>query len=463
MTMSIYQIQAQARQRQRALRQEKEEIVLPPGEFIARTMIKVPQSEGFGTEPFTLWPAQENVLGSMLEERLLVLLKARQLGMTWLACGYILWLCTQHKGKFVLVFSRGQLEANEIVDRVRFLFYQHKDVKSFPRLITDNTQELEWANGSRIQSMPATKSAGRSFTASLVVFDEFAFMMHGAHLFAAAKPTVDDGGRLWIISSADGQASPYHQFWQRASTGQNGFKPIFLPWTARPDRGTEWREQRLTESFGDTSLVYREYPENDEEAFSAASGRIFETWSDGPEDGNVTEAADFIPDGGPVLWSMDDGYVGKIDPLTGHYTPESHPRVILFAQKRADGRIAVFQELYMVETLSEIQIEKGLNMGYPRPDYVSMGPGFAELRGRVLSAGLYTKKVQPPVEERIKETRRWISKDKNGVRKVIAHPRCKHLRYEMGVYRKDQDGEIIKQNDHGPDALSYLTWTVRYE
>jgi hypothetical protein len=41
---------------------------------------------------FHLWPEQERTLRTIHANQLVCVLKARQLGLTWLALGYILWL-----------------------------------------------------------------------------------------------------------------------------------------------------------------------------------------------------------------------------------------------------------------------------------------------------------------------------------------------------------------------------------
>ena len=41
--------------------------------------------------PFNLWPAQAKTLRVMQTDQLIVILKARQLGITWLALGFALW------------------------------------------------------------------------------------------------------------------------------------------------------------------------------------------------------------------------------------------------------------------------------------------------------------------------------------------------------------------------------------
>lgn len=434
--------------------------------FIGGTQIKTPQAAGFATAPFALWPAQAETLATIHRERLAVILKARQLGITWLLCGYILCLCTQIPGQVVLVYSQGQLEANEIIDRISFMHHHHHRADLAP-LLTDNKGELEWANSSQVLSLPSTQRAGRSFTASLAVLDEFAFMQWGQTTLGAVKPTIDGGGKLVILSSADGNGTPYHQLWNVAKSGASGYVPIFLPWTARPDRGPDWRDAKLVESGGDTATVYREYPANDIEAFTNATGLVYDCWSDGPEDGNVTEAADYIVEGGLLYWGVDDGYVGTFDPRTRQYTAESHPRVFGLYQVRPDGTICRFAESYEVGKLSDTHITDVLAMntiaGYPTPTYAAVDKSAAELKGRLYAANIYTRNSPQSVAESIKEMRRAIAPDANGRRRLLVHPRCRHFRYEMASYRNGPDGTPVKQHDHGPDECRYLIWTLRHD
>ncbi len=184
----------------------------------------------------------------------------------------------------------------------------------------------------------------------------------------------------------------------------------------------------------------------------------------------MTEAADYVPDGGAVFWAVDDGYTGKLDPTTGQYASGSSPRVFLLVQERADGRLCVFQEHYAVHTQQEDQIADVLALTYrdgnerkpyPHPQYAAMDSASADLRGRLHSNGVYTQGKPHRIEESIKALRTMIAADANGWRRVLVHPRCKHLRFEMGAYRYDDKGKPIDDQNHGPDALRYLAWTKR--
>lgn len=438
---------------------------LPIADFAARTKIEVPVG---ATEsalyPFDLWDTQRAVLQTMERDRLIVFLKARQLGISWLACVFALRLCTLWPGQPVLALSRTELDADQLIHRISVMHHHHQDRASvLPHLVKDNTADLEWDNGSTVVSLPATKDAGRGFTGSLVILDEWAFMRWPVATLNAVKPTIDAGGKLFIISSADGMGTAYHQFWQAASAGQSGYTPVFLSWQARPDRGPGWREQKIREASGDRTEVVREYPENDIEAFAAAAGQVYDVWSDGPPDGNVTEDAEYVEGGGPIYWALDDGYEGAIDPTTHQYTANSSPRVFLLVQEKADGRLDVFDESYAVKLLSDAHIARVQAKGYGDPDYVAIDSAAAELRGRLHAAGYYTQGKPQRIDESIKATRRMLAPDENNRRRIRVHPRCVHLRFEMSAYRKNEQGEPIDAQNHGPDALRYLAWTKRLE
>src|SRR5438552_1052838 len=53
-------------------------------------MIDDPTSRAW--TPFRLWPAQRETLQEIACHRLTVILKARQLGLTWLVLAYTLWM-----------------------------------------------------------------------------------------------------------------------------------------------------------------------------------------------------------------------------------------------------------------------------------------------------------------------------------------------------------------------------------
>ena len=256
-----------------------------------------------------------------------------------------------------------------------------------------------------------------------------------------------------------------------------------LIFTTNPDAPTHWIKRRLIDA-GEASVYYSSAADNfhnpaDYAAWLAtlsgidhqrlvlgqwvqATGIIYDVWIDGPAGGNVTEAADYVPDAGPVLWSVDDGYTGQYDTHAGMYTANSHPRVFGLYQLRDDGTICRFAEDYAVGLLSEQHIARVLELPYPEPDYAVVDSAAAELRGRLRGLGIGTYGGTHPVLEGIKELRRRLAADANGVRSFLVHPRCRQFRAEMASYRYDDAGRPVKAFDHGPDEARMMAWKLRY-
>lgn len=194
-----------------------------------------------------------------------------------------------------------------------------------------------------------------------------------------------------------------------------------------------------------------------------ASNLVYnDAWMD-KEGESVSESAEYERGNGYVIWGVDDGYTGDYDKKTGKLTPNSHPRVFLFAQVKKDGKICIYDESYEIKMLSDVHIQGVLHRGYELPDYIAIDSSAAELSARLNYHGFSTIKSTHSVEEGIKTLRRFISPDSNGYRRVIIHPRCRMLRAQMASYQYDDNGKPIKAYDDGPDALRYLIWSLRNE
>jgi len=287
----------------------------------------------------------------------------------------------------------------------------------------------------------------------------------------------DEGDFNELIARMRGRAAPWTQ--------------IIL--TTNPDAPSHWINRRLILGRG-ASVYYSnasDNPTNPESykeileqltgveyqrlvlgKWAAGSGRVIDTWDDFYNDatgddngGNVTNKADYIPGGGMIMWSVDDGYSGKLDEATGLFMAKSHPRAFLLCQIRANG-IAVFGESLQVKSLAPGHIEEvkeySREMGWPIPINVVRDRAAASLGGALDEAGFRSRYNHMTVEESVKELRQWVAPDSNGVRRLIVHPRCWYTRHQMQSYSMNEEGGIIKDYDDTIDAARYLVWDQEY-
>ena len=233
-----------------------------------------------GWVAFKLWPAQFRTLNTICANHQVIILKARQLGLTWLLICYALWMMIFRPGSGILLFSRRDDEASELLDRIKNV---HARLPAWLQatIKTDNEHELEFGKlDSWARAFPTTKHSGRTYTATLAIIDEADFIPWLKRLLNAVKPTIDAGGELIILSTVDKENtnSEFKRIWNQAVKGMNNYKPVFLPWDVRPERDLAWY-QRQKEDYEEDDL-YQEYPASPEEALAArkASKRFNPKW-----------------------------------------------------------------------------------------------------------------------------------------------------------------------------------------
>ena len=214
-------------------------------------------------DPGSGWYWQRDVLDWWMGGRKTVVLKARQLGITWLAGGFALWHLLFRPGTRVLAVSINEKEASKLVRRIWAQY------KSLPAGLCDvrvlkptrgaepsDTIEVRHPDGriSTILALPSTKTAGHGETAALVILDEFARQEYASETWKAVLPTASKGGRILVISTGngisvgEGQGNYFHHVYKHAEV--LGIESKFLRWDLHPDGmrpgmgGRRWRCRR---------------------------------------------------------------------------------------------------------------------------------------------------------------------------------------------------------------------------
>ena len=243
-------------------------------DYFVRTYCHLYDAVAEAWRPFALWPAQAEGLATLHAQRQVCVLKSRQLGWSWLVVAYGLWQLLFRPGSTVLFFSRRDDEAVDLLDfRLRNM-YQRLPAWLHTRGNKGAAHDWKLGNQSRAMAFPTT--GGRSYTASMAVVDEADFVFDLNLLLNAVKPTIDAGGKLFLLSTADKSQpeSTFKRVFRAARAGENDYAPLFFGWPARPDRTPEWYEQQKADVLARTGSLddlYQEYPATEEEALSPRS------------------------------------------------------------------------------------------------------------------------------------------------------------------------------------------------
>jgi len=198
-----------------------------------------------GKIPFDLYPFQEKTVSEFQSERMNVILKARQLGISTLTAGYALWMMTFHKDKNILVIATKQDVAKNLVTKVRVM---HANLPSWLKqpCVEDNKLNLRYMNGSQIKAVSSGPEAARSEALSLLILDEAAFIDRIDQIWTASQATLTTGGQCIALSTPNGVGNWFHRTWVDAEEGRGMFNPIKLHWTVHPERNDDWRKEQDT-------------------------------------------------------------------------------------------------------------------------------------------------------------------------------------------------------------------------
>ena len=223
--------------------------------------------------PFRGWEAQNQALRDFATFRLNLILKARQMGITWIA----LYFCTHdlifNIGHTVVALSKTEDDAKELVRRMGVVLDNMPEILKGGGLTWKMTATSIFITDGKLTStfkaFPASPSAGRSFTGNILLLDEWAFQEAAEEIWTSAYPTINrpTGGKVIGLSTIK-KGTLFENLWIE----ENAFHKIFLSVFSDPRRTQEWYES-TAKDLG--VKVKQEYPRTAEEALSNLGGSFF--------------------------------------------------------------------------------------------------------------------------------------------------------------------------------------------
>lgn len=202
------------------------------------------QHPKMGKMLFNLYDYQEDLVRNLQANRWVIALLARQMGKTQTISMFLLWYSMFHNDQTILIASKNNAHAMEIMDRIRFAY------EELPHWLKAgcnyyNKHSIEFDNGSRIISQSTTEKTGRGYSISKLYLDELAFINPRIqeNMWASLAPTLSTGGSAIISSTPNGDTELYAQLWRGANSKKNSFKPLFYPWNLHPERGEEYLKE----------------------------------------------------------------------------------------------------------------------------------------------------------------------------------------------------------------------------
>jgi hypothetical protein len=173
------------------------------------------------------------------------------------AAAFLLWYAVFNFDKTVLIASRANDHAMEMIERIRFA-YEYLPFWLKPGVRDDgwNKHTLGFDNGSRIMSTATAGNSGRGFSISLLYLDEFAFVAPNIQdeFWTSISPTLATGGSCIMTSTPNGDMDIFAEIWRGANIpgadptskrGHNEFRPIRVYWDQPPGRDSKFKDAQI--------------------------------------------------------------------------------------------------------------------------------------------------------------------------------------------------------------------------
>jgi len=160
------------------------------------------------TRAFPLYPYMIPIIEAWLKYPLLALEKSRDMMATWLVVMMYTWDTLFHEGRQNIFQSDDSTKTAELVERAEFIAkHQPKFLRNYTKSTYTMGQSrsgvLSVANESQILGFPQGPDQIRQYHPSGIFLDEAAFQIEAGEAFAAIKPSIQNGGRCTMVSTAN--------------------------------------------------------------------------------------------------------------------------------------------------------------------------------------------------------------------------------------------------------------------
>lgn len=273
-------------------------------------LYSVTGKDGGQTLPFKPNLAQQHLFSCLQTKQKVIVLKARQLGITTGASMYFLdEVLFRRNIQALSVFQDRDHAISAFDGKVHFAWQNiHPDIKGLLawKVDTERANQLSFGFGDGSSSSYTVGTSGRSGTFQLVHISELAALgqerpQDAKEVITGTIPAVPTNGLILIESTASGETGYFADYWNAAQTKRNGYHPIFFNWrwdkeeiakaplTDIPKEFLDLQKMHnLTEkelfyyvgkwqALGcDWTLLRQEYPTTPEEAFTASLEKFFD-------------------------------------------------------------------------------------------------------------------------------------------------------------------------------------------
>lgn len=239
------------------------------------------------------WRWQRYLAERVLSDKRLIILKGRQIGVTWVVLAIDVAEAILMPDTASLIYRQKEDEA---IDNVRRWWRLYKSLpqhfKEGIRVLTpDRTEQpgrtgiaLQFPDGriSEVVPMTSAGSSGHGRSVRRITLDEGAYIDELEAIMAAVEPAAGPAA-IDIVSTAHGVHNPetgegneYSRRWAEARLGTSGYRALFFPYDIHPERDQTWYDTAAEVQSLKAHQRHAQFPRNEHEAFQLSARNFFD-------------------------------------------------------------------------------------------------------------------------------------------------------------------------------------------
>lgn len=189
---------------------------------------------------FKMFPQQKELVEIMREERFVVVEKSRQTGISTTVALYVACHLLFNEERKVLIVAHKRDGAENFLKKVKEFVKSKPSFLSHIEILNESQGKISLSNKSEAVALASSSDSTRSFTATMLVLDEAAFIPNADKIVASAMPTLSTGGRCIALSTPNGQDPFFFETVKQAKAGDSVFKCIGIYW---------WKDHRYNKDL----------------------------------------------------------------------------------------------------------------------------------------------------------------------------------------------------------------------
>lgn len=190
---------------------------------------------------FLLFDQQKEYMKNLMSHRFNIVPKSRQSGISTTTALFCALHMMFNKDRKICIVAHKKDGAENFMKKIQeFLHDRPKWLgddgkKAGIYIVSESLKRIKLSNGSECECFASSSNSLRSYTPTLLILDECAFIPNASVLWTAASATLSTGGRAIFISTPNGMDELFFKTYQQSLDKKSEFHITYIRW---------WRDKR---------------------------------------------------------------------------------------------------------------------------------------------------------------------------------------------------------------------------